>query len=229
MKSFVRNLSAPTEFCLVILICFGLTIIGTLFWLVRHLPVFPPLPAGGVIHLDDRSVIEGIILRVLPLGVVLWIGRVRGWSLATFGFQISWKWTAVGMVLFFANGLIGSLLRLITTEVFHGTVDFHRVSHITLPFVILISIVNPLFEEALECGYFFQALQRHGMWITVLASAVFRAFLHATMGVSGVVSLFANGLLFGFFYWRWRQLWPLVVAHALQMLHSLVPPALAGA
>ena len=66
------------------------------------------------------------------------------------------------------------------------------------------------------------------MWLTVLAVALFRGFLHTTMGVSGFVTMFAIGLLYGFFYWRWRQLWPLIVAHSLQMFYSLVPQALAA-
>jgi len=112
-------------------------------------------------------------------------------------------------------------------EVFHSTVDFHRLSELTIPFILLISMVNPVFEESLECGYFFQVLERHGMWVTVLASAAFRSFLHANMGISGVVFLFVLGLLYGFVYWRWRELWPLIVAHGLQMLYALLPQALA--
>ena len=48
------------------------------------------------------------------------------------------------------------------------------------------------------------------------------------MGLSGFVTMFAMGLLYGFVYWRWRQLWPLVLAHSLQMLYALLPQALAA-
>jgi len=73
------------------------------------------------------------------------------------------------------------------------------VSSLTIPFIILISITNPILEETMESGYFFNYLQRHGMWLTVLAAAFFRGFLHTTMGVSGFVNMFAMGLLYGFF------------------------------
>ena len=104
----------------------------------------------------------------------------------------------------------------------HPAVNFHTASQLTLPFIILISIVNPVFEETIEVGYFFQALQGYGMWLTVFASAAFRGFLHLSMGINGLIFMFAEGLLHGFFYWRWRQLWPLIVAHGLQMLYSLL-------
>jgi len=227
VKSIIRSFSAPTEFCLVIFIGFGLTIAGTIYWIILHLSAMPG--TSDAMRLTNDGIMEGVILRLVTLGAVLWIGHIRGWPLASFGLQLSWKWTAAGVLLFLVSlYLVQPVLGFVTREVFHTAVNFHRVSELTLPFIILISIVNPVFEEALECGYFFQALQRYGMWLTVLASATFRGFLHTTMGISGFVFMFGMGLLFGFVYWRWRQLWPLVVAHALQMLYSLLRQALAG-
>jgi uncharacterized protein len=226
VKSIIRSFSVPTEFCLVIFIGFGLTIVGTLVWLINHADAATVAPSA--MRLNNDAIIEGLVFRVVTMSVILWIGSMRGWSLATFGFRPSWKRTGAGVLLFVASLLVQRILGFITREIFHSTVDFHRVIELTIPFIILISIVNPVFEEALECGYFFQALQRHGAWLTVLASAVFRGFLHASMGLSGFIFMFTMGLLYGFVYWKWRQLWPLIVAHALQMLYSLLPRALAA-
>lgn len=221
MKFIIRSFSVPTEFCLVIFIGFGITTAGTLLWLIDHVSAVPAPPTD--LRLDNASVVEGVILRLVTLGIILWIGNIRGWSLKAFGLRLSWKNTAAGVLLFLAFLVIQRILGFAIREIFHGTVDFHRAIAMTLPFVILICVVNPVFEEALECGYFFQALQRHGMWTPVFASAAFRSFLHASMGINGVVFMFAEGLLHGFVYWRWRQLWPLILAHGLQMLWSLLP------
>ena len=222
MKSIIRNLSLPTEFCLVIFICFGLTIAANLRWISHHVSPVPPTPANSVIRLNNDDIVVAVVLKVVTLSAVLWIGSIRGWSLATFGFRLSWKWTGAGALLFVAFLLVQHLLGSLFRGIFHMAVDFHRASYLTIPFIILVSIVNPVFEEALEVGYFFHALQRHGLWLTVLASAIFRGFLHLTMGISGVVFMFAEGSLHGFVYWRCRQLWPLIIAHALQMLYSLL-------
>jgi uncharacterized protein len=96
-------------------------------------------------------------------------------------------------------------------------------SHVSLPLLILTLAINPAFEEMIETGYFVRSLERYGMWGAVLASALFRAFLHAHLGVNAIVVVFPIGLIFGFVYWRWRQLWPLVVAHALFDLYALFP------
>jgi membrane protease YdiL (CAAX protease family) len=86
---------------------------------------------------------------------------------------------------------------------------------LTLPFIILNSVTNPLFEELLEAGYLISALHKLGMWPAILAGALIRAFLHAYLGASGAMAVLATGVIFGLVYWRWRQLWPLIVAHAL--------------
>jgi membrane protease YdiL (CAAX protease family) len=89
--------------------------------------------------------------------------------------------------------------------------------------LILTLAINPVFEEMIETGYFVRSLERYGMWGAVLGSALFRAFLHAHLGVNAIVVVFPIGLIFGFVYWRRRQLWPLVVAHALFDLCALLP------
>ena len=226
-QSIIRRISAPTEFGLVIFICFGLTIWASLRWLIRNVSAGIPTSAptassSSAIQLNNNDILSLAVLKMVTLGIVFWIGRIRGWSLASFGFKLRWKSTGGGVLLFIAFLGIQRLLGFLTRNAFHSTVDFHRVSNLTIPFIILISIVNPVFEESIEVGYFFHALQQSGMWLTVLTSASFRALLHMTMGISGVIFMFAEGLLHGFVYWRWRQLWPLILAHGLQMLYSLL-------
>ena len=101
-------------------------------------------------------------------------------------------------------------------------------SHVSVPMLILTLAINPVFEEMFETGYFVRSLERYGMWVAILASAVFRAFLHAHLGVNAIAVVFPIGLIFGFVYWRRRQLWPLVVAHALFDFYALFPRSHAG-
>jgi hypothetical protein len=96
-------------------------------------------------------------------------------------------------------------------------------SNLSLPVLILLGLINPIWEEALETGYFVQSFQRYGMWSAVLASAFFRAFLHAYHGITALIIIFPFGLIFGFVYWKWRRLWPLYVAHVLFDLVAYFP------
>jgi hypothetical protein len=222
VKTIIRGFSAPTEFLLVVFICFGLTIVQTSAWIIHNIGAAHAPASVETRPLQNDGIIFLAVMEVVTLAIALGLGRIRGWSLATFGFRLSWKWIGAGVLLFAAFFLIHAIMGFLTREVFHSRVDYHRINQLTLPVILLISLINPVFEETIESGYIFHVLQRHGVWLTVLASAAFRAFLHATMGVSGVVTMFVQGLLYGFVYWKWRQLGPLITAHALQMLYSLL-------
>ena len=87
--------------------------------------------------------------------------------------------------------------------------------------ILLIALVNPVFEEVLESGYFVHYLKQFGMWSAVLASAAFRGLFPFQFGIYTVVSVFTMGAIFAFVYWRWRQLWPFIVAHSLADLLAL--------
>jgi membrane protease YdiL (CAAX protease family) len=191
--------------------------------LMRHAPTWTT-PTS--IHVQSTGALWQAVYELVTLAAVLWIGRIRGWSLKSFGLRPAWKWTALGILLFFATGLtarfIGMLLKNLAPSLYASAVQSHVDAEVGLPFIILISVVNPVFEESLWGGYFVHALKRDGMWVAVSASALLRTYCHAHLGVRALVSILPMGLIYGMVYWRWRQLWPLVVAHSLQMLFSLM-------
>src|SRR3974390_1372872 len=95
MKSIIRNLTPRGEAVLVILICFGLgiTVLGMAGFMMRKAPLH-----GQLRHLGPVAI---IIYELLVFALVfLYVGRIRGWSLASLGFQISWKLTGLGVLLF---------------------------------------------------------------------------------------------------------------------------------
>lgn len=63
--------------------------------------------------------------------------------------------------------------------------------------VVLLSVVNPIFEEALLCGYIVTALkERRGFWFAVNVSVALRVANHLYQGSMGVLSILPLGLLF---------------------------------
>jgi hypothetical protein len=94
VKSFVRNLLASVELCLVILICFGLSIFTSIRGIASHLMhLAEPFPSS------DRIVLWLVGYEFLAFLVVLWMARVRGWLFKTFGLRVSWKGTGAGILL----------------------------------------------------------------------------------------------------------------------------------
>ena len=76
----------------------------------------------------------------------------------------------------------------------HGVPASPRVSHLTVPFVILIALVNPVFEEAIESGYFFHALQRYGPWVNHICSGSLSRFSPCDDGFKRVRHDVCDGL-----------------------------------
>ena len=210
MISFLRHLSAPAEFCLVLFLGFGVQIHSA----VRAIVGQRKRPAPGQVQLSNADVLRTVAVELVSLGATLWFGSIRGWSLATFGLHISWKGTAAG-VLLFAGLLVAGTLLSSALNLFHPRKAITRFVGMTLPFAVLLSVVNPIFEETIESGYFIHALQHFGMWPAVLASAVITCFLHAYLGIDAVADVLLPRVIFGLVYWRWRQLWPIVLAHSL--------------
>jgi hypothetical protein len=206
--------------CLVTLLCFGLQVVGAVAAVAKQLGHAAP----SQVQFGNAAVLWTAILELAALGAALWIGSIRGWSLAKFGLRISWRDTGAGVVLF-AGVLLASALIEAALRILHLEKAPVRIVGMTLPFALLFSLINPVFEETLESGYFIHALQHFGMWPAILASTLFTCFLHAYLGLQGAAGILLTRVIFGLVYWRWRQLWPLFVAHSLLDLLGLANPS----
>jgi membrane protease YdiL (CAAX protease family) len=206
MRSFIRNLTPRGEVFLVFAICFGLGIAERN--IVGHL--MPGAPLHG--HFSNLGLMGFAIYELVVLALVfLYIGRIRGWSFASFGFQISWKWTGLGVLLFVPAELLFVLRWMIVSPNTAGLLA----GQMALPIIIFNSIINGICEELMEVGYIIKMTERYGMWSAIFISALIRTGLHAYQGAAGMACIAVIGVTFGLVYWKLRQLWPMVVAHIL--------------
>ncbi len=174
-------------------------------------------------HATDRSALTVAVFELVGLAITFWIARVRNWPLGAWGFQPSWRLAGAGVLLCLVMALVMGAITASANALFPAMAHQHSVSDLSLPVLLLFGVLNPVWEETVEVGYFVQSLQRYGMWSTVLASACFRAFLHAYHGITALIIIFPFGLIFGLVYWKWRRLWPLFIAHALFDLVAFFP------
>ncbi len=174
-------------------------------------------------HATDRSALTVALFELFGLAITFWIARIRSWPLGAWGFRPSWRLAGAGVLLWLVMALVIGAIAASANALFTVTVHKHSVSDLSLPVLLLLGVVNPVWEETLEVGYFVQSLQRYGMWRAVLASAFFRAFLHAYHGITALIVIFPLGLIFGLVYWKWRRLWPLFIAHALFDVFAFFP------
>jgi membrane protease YdiL (CAAX protease family) len=76
-----------------------------------------------------------------------------------------------------------------------------------------------LFEELVRV-FFMVCLWKlwdHKVWkiSAIILVAVFTGLIHLYQGAFGIFSVSLQGLVIGFWYYRYRRLWPLVISHAL--------------
>ena len=83
----------------------------------------------------------------------------------------------------------------------------------SLPAVLLASIVNGTYEELVLIAFVFKALERHDTQLIVGVSVLLRVVAHIYQGPVGAMSILAFGILMALAYVRFRQIWPLIVAH----------------
>lgn len=110
--------------------------------------------------------------------------------------------------------MTGSDLGLGANLAFSGSVP--AVGTVSLSTMILLSTVNPVFEEVLVVGYVMSVIQRrHSMWLAINISTLIRLSYHLYQGPVAIISIVPMGLLFGYCYARTGRLWPLILAHAM--------------
>lgn len=203
-------MSDGAELTLVVLLAFGYLIFGSTRALLLDTPKV----------LTNRWALSLVAFELAVLCIVAWLGRIRGWSFRTLGLQPSWFHTAVGLLLFFAAMFIWTFTVLLARAVTDIPDPPIRVANLSLWAVLLVSVVNPFFEEVLVVGYVMHRLGAQGVAFAMTASTLLRFLYHTYQGPISVCFL-ALGLLFAFAYAKERQLWPLIFAHAMMDVLAL--------
>lgn len=207
--------ASVTELIIVLGIAFGQFIAVSLQSFVSHAAQLSN--AEQVVAFSDELLIDLVGYEIFVGLMCCIILAVRGWTLADFHLRPSWKLTAIGFLLlglhyamYYATYSLMALM--IGTQVLEATSFEFQASLIP---IILLSVVNPLFEEVFVVGYAVPVVERlSNGGGAILFSTVFRLLYHLYQGPIAFVHILPLGLMFAFFYWRWRKLWPLLVAHA---------------
>lgn len=86
-----------------------------------------------------------------------------------------------------------------------------------IPVLILAAFANGFAEEVVVVGYLITRLRQLGLTPAraVLASSVLRGLYHVYQGFGAGLGNLVMGLVFGYAWYRWGRLWPLVIAHGV--------------
>lgn len=211
----LRSLSPRAELLIVNLICFGPFAARSLAGLVER---------NTSLVFTNRDALTTIAIELACASLAALLLRARGWKLSDLGLSITLRQTMGGMLLLIgtniAIGLLYELVRVSAND--PGTATTSQ-AQLTWPVLIALTLVNPLYDELLLVAYNLEAARESGAAFAITLSAAVRFFCHLEQGPIATVTILPLGLIFALVYWRWRVVWPLVIAHAVMDFVGLMP------
>lgn len=216
INQWIKNLSPLAELIIVIIVGFGVFIYSSTrgFFIVTS--TFDHTWTYKFTSLGGYSLVIYELFALLIIGYLL---KVRDWSLKDFNFDFTFRLIWIGLLLMFARNMIGGICYKLFILV--NVMDEAAAKHVQFGLnadwlsTALIIVVNSVYEEVLFIGYIFIRLEKYSpIWI-IGFSLLLRASLHTYQGIIMLFSIVPMGLVFGYYYYRYRKLWPLIIAHGL--------------
>ncbi|HKR67071.1 MAG TPA: CPBP family intramembrane glutamic endopeptidase [Thermoanaerobaculia bacterium] len=211
MRAILQRLSPRGEFWLVLVLAFG-------YFVVRSTMAFF---AGSARVLTTRWAVSLVAYEIIMLAIVIGIAKARGWSWRELAPRPTLLGTIGGLVLSFGCTMLVSVSYLVTSIFVRVPKPPITSQSLALWAIVLIALINPIFEEALVVGYVVRMTGARGAAFAITVSALLRLAYHTYQGPSAVISIFPVGILFAAIYAKYRDLWPIVVAHAVLDYFSL--------
>jgi len=222
MRPYLQALPLAAEFAIVILGAFGI------FFLSTFLSLLSATGVGNVGTFSGGHLISVIAYEVPVGAALLAFLRVRGWSLERLGARFGAVETLVGFALAFLALLAVYATFCAVTTALPAAAQAVANADVTprgfgLATVILISIINPIFEETFVCGYTITVLkERADSPTAVTISTAIRLLYHLYQGAIAFFGIVPFGFVVAWWYARTGRLWPVIVAHALADFIALV-------
>jgi membrane protease YdiL (CAAX protease family) len=183
-----------------------------------------PTPPADVFAI---SVLAGAVIQWFPIGVLYFVLRRRG-GWASIGLtRIDHVDFLAGLLLWIASHFTVIVLGILTRGLGNNEVEFLPKG---LPvwelgvLAVVIAVTAGLVEEILVRGYAQTRLEQLRVptaLIVVIPTALW-AVLHIYQGIGPALVIFGLGLVYALWFQRSRRLWPVIIAHVMFDLTTLV-------
>jgi len=214
MREFVEKLSDRGEFYLITIISFSYAITASALYLLMRV---------RRVELTTGRLLRGLAIELAILTAVAVILRIRGWHATDLGLRFSWGAALSGIPLFIIYIVLYYTIALTVIMLVpsaRNTEGFTFVPRAPVVLTALFILVNSAFEEISVTAYIMESLSEQGAAVAISASTLIRFSYHIYQGPVSSLSILPLGLLFSLVYWRWRSVWPLMVAHTITNMIS---------
>ena len=216
INQWIKNLSPLTELIFVIIVGFGMMIYSSTrgFFIVTS-----TFDHAWTYKFTSQGEYSLVIYELFALLIIGYLLKVRDWSLKDFNLDFTFRLIWIGLLLMFARNLIGGISYKLFTLA--NVVDDATAKHVQFGLnadwlsIALIVVVNSVYEELLMVGYLFKRLEKYSpVWI-IGSGLLLRTVLHTYQGYIMLFYIVPMGMVFGYYYYRYKKLWPLIIAHGM--------------
>jgi len=215
-----RHRYSPYEFGLVISVAFGWAILASLMSFLYGKTVGE---AGAPDSFGREHLYGVVITELICLPVVAAILYARGWRAKDFPMGIGKASTILGIVAFTAAWVVDyvftaafALLFDSLRPAFELVANYKPAHPPDFVAVYVLSVINPVFEELIVCGYVIPVIaSRYGLTTAINVSVIIRGLYHLYQGIAFLPFHLAYGLMQAYLFARFNRLWPLIVSHAI--------------
>lgn len=219
MNKLLNKLSPTIELLIVLILGFGLFIYSSTNSFLAVNSDFSHSWNFKITSLGHSII---LIYETIALFIIVYILKVRGWKISDFNLEFTFRLIWIALLLVFVRNVVGTIAYKIFE---HATViDNSGAKHIQYGLkanwivISLLIIINSVYEEFILIGYLFKRLERYHPAIIIGLSTLIRMSYHTYQGWMGIIYIIPTGLIFGCYYYRYKKLWPLILAHGLMNL-----------
>lgn len=175
---------------------------------------------AGMLHFDDARVSSTLVVEAALAVLLLPFLRRRGWRPTQVAgapeprdvLRGAGVWLTA-MASYYVVWILFALSAPAWADAVRGQPPGGGVSAMV---IVVVAVVNPLFEEFLWLGYGVPALgSRLGLRGACVVSLALRVAVHAYQGAMAIVGILPASAVLTWYYARTRRLWPVVVAHVI--------------
>ena len=193
-----------------VLLCFG-------WFIVSSLQSLSAWKAGASAQGFSDNILAAVVVTELIFGAAaIAVLQARGYPLRTLYPRPSWSGALLGACLYLgATGLATLAMKLVPQAEGMPIAEMAAHAHVSLSTVMLVSIVNGIYEEVFLLGYLMRGLRRYGASTALGITLLVRLLYHMYQGPVGALGVLLFGAVIGVYYQRTRRLFPVVASHII--------------
>ncbi|GAA6143682.1 hypothetical protein NBRC116584_35000 [Hydrogenophaga sp. 5NK40-0174] len=187
-------------------LAFGLFILTSSIALVAGLPE---------LKLSDAAAVQTVLFQLaLGAGTVAYLYK-SGFDMQSLVPRPDTSGSVLGVVIGGAGFALLTGLATILDAMLPGHSAPVSAQGMSLVAIVVLSVVNAMYEEIFLLGALLRGLRGHGLQVAIGVPLLIRASYHTYQGFTGMLTVSLFGLLLSLVFIRTQRLWPVVLAHAV--------------